>query len=674
MSDQLCITTLRTLAIDAVQAAASGHPGAPMGLAPTAHILWHRFLRYDPADTTWPGRDRFVLSGGHGSALLYALLHLAKVTGPDGREAVTLDDLKNFRQPDSRCPGHPEYGHTPGVEATTGPLGTGLATAVGMAMAARRLATRYDRELFDYDTYALCGDGDLMEGVAAEAASLAGHLGLSNLCWIYDSNRISIEGATDLAFTEDVAARFRAYGWHVIEVPDGNDLTALTKAFEGFRTEAARPTLIVVTTRIGYGAPTKEGTAAAHGEPLGDTEAAAAKRAYGWPEDARFLVPDTAYTHMAAGIAQRGAARRRRWEDRFEQYAAEHPDRAAELLLMREGALPDGWGDGLPSFPADPTGLATRAAAGLALNAAAARIPWLLGGSADLAPSTKTRLTGEADFPEGRNLHYGVREFAAAAVTNGLALCGLRPYWSTFLVFSDFARGALRLSALMGLPTVHVFTHDSLAVGEDGPTHQPIEHLATLRAMPGLVTIRPADANEATEAWRVALTRTDGPTALALTRQALPTLDRKNYAPASGLALGGYVLADPVDRNPDILLIATGSEVHLALEAHHELAAEGIAARVVSLPSWELFERQPREYQEAVLPPAITARVAVELGVTLGWDRYVGRRGTIIGIDDFGASGPMTEVLSRFGFTTDAVVQAAREQLDDLSRTSVPVP
>jgi len=665
--DRLCISTLRTLAIDAVQAAGSGHPGAPMGLAPTAHTLWHRFLRYDPADPAWPGRDRFVLSGGHGSTLLYALLHLARVTGADGREAVSLEDLRNFRQPDSRCPGHPEYGHTPGVEATTGPLGTGLATAVGMAMAARWLSERHGHALFGYDTYALCGDGDLMEGVSAEAASLAGHLGLSNLCWVYDSNRISIEGSTDLAFTEDVpAARFRAYGWHVLDVPDGNDTGRLTTAFEGFRAEARRPTLIIVSTRIGYGALTKEGTASAHGEPLGEAEVAGAKRAYGWPEDVTFHVPEPAYAHMASGVGTRDTALRRRWNEEFARHAAADPGAAEEIRLMGRAALPEEWDADLPEFPADPKGLATRDSAARVLNAAAARIPWLLGGSADLAPSTKTHLAGEADFPEGRNIHYGVREFTAAAVTNGLALSGLRACWSTFLVFSDFARGALRLSALMGLPAVHVFTHDSLAVGEDGPTHQPVEHLAILRATPGLVAIRPADANEAAEAWRVALTRDGGPTVLALTRQALPTLDRTAYAPASGLARGGYVLAEPVSGDPQVLLIATGSEVHLALEAHHKLAAEGVATRVVSLPCWELFDRQPADYRDHVLPPSITARVAVEQGATLGWERYAGRDGAVIGIDEFGASGPMAALQARFGFTTDAVVQTARHQLGRL--------
>ncbi|GHD77545.1 transketolase [Streptomyces mirabilis] len=677
--DDLCVTTLRTLAIDAVQAANSGHPGAPMALAPTAHTLWHRFLRYDPTSPLWPNRDRFVLSGGHGSALLYALLHLARVTEvtADGkvsqRPAVTLEDLQRFRQLDSRCAGHPEHGLTTGVEATTGPLGTGVASAVGMAVAARWLAARYNRsgyELFGYDTYALCGDGDLMEGVAAEAASLAGHLKLANLCWIYDSNRISIEGSTSLAFTENVAARFRAYGWKVTRVTDANDRTRIGRALGVFHAERTKPTLIIVESSIGYGAPTKQGTAAAHGEPLGEDEAAGAKRFYGWPEDARFLVPDEAYAHMAAGIAERGQALRHAWDEQLEEYAEQYPELAEELRLMRRGELPVGWGRDIPAFPADPKGLATRDSSGQVLNAVARNVPWLLGGSADLAPSTRTTLTFDgagdfaADHPQGRNLHFGVREFTAAAVTGGLALSGLRAYWSTFLVFSDFARGALRLSALMKLPVVHVFTHDSIAVGEDGPTHQPIEHLASLRAMPGLDVFRPCDANEAAETWRVIVGQAGRPAALALTRQALPTLDRTIYGPASGLARGGYVLADPADGEPpEVLLIATGSEVHLALEAFHKLAADGIRARVVSLPCWELFERQSATYRDEVLPPSVAARVAVELGSPFGWERYVGRDGAIVGLRSFGESAPMDVLLTEFGITAEAVTETARAQL-----------
>ncbi|WP_308310797.1 transketolase [Streptomyces sp. GbtcB6] len=676
--DDLCVTTLRTLAMDAVQAANSGHPGAPMALAPTAHTLWHRFLRYDPAAPLWPNRDRFVLSGGHGSALLYALLHLAQVTEadadgkPSGRPAVTLEDLRRFRQLDSRCAGHPEYGLTTGVEATTGPLGTGAAATVGMAIAARWLAARYNRtgyELFGYDTYALCGDGDLMEGVTAEAASLAGHLKLAGLCWIYDSNQISIEGSTSLAFTEDVAARFRAYGWQVTRVTDANDRTSINRALEEFRTEHTQPTLIIVESSIGYGAPTKQGTAAAHGEPLGEDEVAGAKRFYGWPEDSRFLVPDEAYAHMAAGIGERGRALRGAWERQLQKYAQQFPELAEELRLIQRGELPADWERDIPVFPADPKGLASRDSSGQVLNAVARNVPWLLGGSADLAPSTRTRLTFEgagdcaADHPQGRNLHFGVREFAAAAVTGGLALSGLRAYWSTFLVFSDFARGALRLSALMKLPVVHVFTHDSIAVGEDGPTHQPIEHLASLRAMPGLDVFRPCDANETAETWRV-LAQAGHPAALALTRQSLPTLDRTRYGPASGLARGGYVLADPADGEPPkVLLIATGSEVHLALEAFHKLAADGVPARVVSLPCWELFERQSAAYRDEVLPPEVTARVAVELGSPFGWERYVGRDGAVVGLRSFGESAPMDVLLTEFGITTEGVTEAARAQL-----------
>jgi transketolase len=677
--DDLCVATLRTLAIDAVQAAGSGHPGAPMALAPTAHTLWHRFLRYDPADPLWPNRDRFVLSGGHGSALLYALLHLARVAEVptdatlSQRPAVSLEDLQRFRQLDSRCAGHPEYGLTTGVEATTGPLGTGVASAVGMAIAARWLAARYNRasrELFDYDTYALCGDGDLMEGVAAEAASLAGHLKLANLCWIYDSNQISIEGSTGLAFTEDVGARFQAYGWKIARVADANDRDQIGRALDAFRTERTKPTLIIVESTIGYGAPTKQGSAAAHGEPLGEDEAAAAKRFYGWPEDSHFLVPDEAYARMAAGIAERGRALRQAWDEQLEDYAEQYPELAEELRLIQRGELPANWGQDIPAFPTDPKGLATRDSSGQVLNAVAHNVPWLLGGSADLAPSTRTTLTFDgagdfaADHPQGRNLHFGVREFAAAAVTNGIALSGLRAYWSTFLVFSDFARGALRLSALMKLPVVHVFTHDSIAVGEDGPTHQPIEHLASLRAMPNLDVFRPCDANETAEAWRVITGQTGRPAALVLTRQALPTLDRTVYGPASGLARGGYVLADPAGNEPPkVLLIATGSEVHLALEAFHKLAADDVRARVVSLPCWELFERQPTEYQDEVLPPTVTARVAVELGSPFGWERYVGRDGAVIGLRSFGESAPMEMLLTEFGITAESVTEAARAQV-----------
>nr|WP_246631554.1 transketolase [Pseudonocardia nigra] len=610
--DRLSVTTLRTLAIDAVQAANSGHPGAPMGLAPVVHILWQRFLRFDPEHPGWPNRDRFVLSAGHASALLYALLHLSGVRAVDpagertAEPAVPLDELRRFRGLDSRCPGHPEHGWTSGVECTTGPLGTGAAATVGMAIAARWQAATFNRPghtLFDHDVYALCGDGDLMEGVCAEAASLAGHLRLANLCWIYDDNGITIEGGTGLAFTEDVSARFRAYGWHVLAVDDANDLGAFTDAFAAFRAETDRPTLIVVASQIGYGAPTKQDTAAAHGEPLGEDEARAAKQSYGWPDDTPFAVPDEVREHLAAGVGRRGRELRTAWEESFARYAQRFPDLADAVRRMQCRELPDGWDADLPAFPADARGIATRESSGRVLNAVAQRVPWLVGGSADLAPSTRTGLAFDgagdvtADTPGGRNLHFGVREHAAAAVANGLALSGLRAYQSGFLIFSDFQRGAVRLSALMELPVVHVYTHDSIGVGEDGPTHQPVEQLAALRAVPGLIDLRPSDANEVTEAWRLIMPLRHQPVALALTRQAVPTLDCTRYAPAAGLARGGYVLADPPGgAPPEVVLVASGSEVHLAVAAYETLTAEGYAVRVVSLPSWELFDRQPREY------------------------------------------------------------------------------
>ncbi|MPY78038.1 MAG: transketolase [Actinophytocola sp.] len=672
--DQLSITTIRTLAMDAVQAAGSGHPGAPMALAPVAYTLWQRFLRLDPEAFAWSNRDRFVLSAGHASTLLYALLHLAAVTAADtDKPAVSLSDLKRFRQLDSPCPGHPEHGVTTGVECTTGPLGTGAASTVGMAIAGKWQAATFNRpgfELFDYDVYALCGDGDLMEGVCAEAASLAGHLRLDNLCWIYDSNRITIEGATELAFSEDVATRFAGYGWHVEHVSDANDVEALTGAFQAFRRQRQAPTLIIVDSQIGYGAPTKQGTASAHGEPLGEDEVRAAKRNYGWPEDAAFHVPPEVYRHFAAGIGARGRDVRLAWQEMFDAYRAAYPDLADALDRMHRRRLPDDWDAEIPTFPADPKGIATRAANGTVLNAVAARVPWLLSGSADLAPSTKTRLTldGAGDFaPDvhtGRNLHFGVREHAAAAIANGLALSDIRALQSGFLIFSDFQRGAVRLSSLMELPVIHVYTHDSIGVGEDGPTHQPVEQLAALRATPGLIDLRPCDANEVAEAWRVMAPLRHEPVALVLTRQALPTLDRIRYAPASGVARGGYVLADASGPDdPEVILIASGSEVHLAVAAYETLIADGIRARVVSLPSWKLFDRQPRDYREQVLPPAVTARVAIEQASPLGWERYAGTGGTIVAMTTFGASAPLEALRTRFGFTHDAVVAAAREQL-----------
>jgi transketolase len=579
-----------------------------------------------------------------------------------------MEDIQRFRQLDSKCPGHPEYRWTSGVEATTGPLGQGVATSVGMAIAARWLARRYNRPgftIFDHDVYAVCGDGDLMEGVSAEAASLAGHLALPNLCWIYDNNRITIEGSTRLAFTEDVACRFVALGWNVTRVGDANDLEALSRALETFRATGDQPTLIVVDSHIAWGAPRKQDTAEAHGEPLGEEEVRATKRRYGWPEDAHFLVPEGVREHFRAGIGTRGARLRGDWEQLFRSYRSSHPRLADEIERMQRRELPDGWDRGLPSFAPDAKGIATRDASGEVANAIAGSVPWFLGGAADLAPSTKTRLALdgagdlEAGDPGGRNLHFGIREHAMGAVTNGLSLSKLRAFEATFLVFSDYMRPALRLSALMELPVVAVFTHDSIGLGEDGPTHQPVEQLASLRAIPGLVTIRPADATEVVEAWRVAMARRHGPVALVLTRQPVPILDRGRYAPASGLARGGYVLAEAPGGKPELLLLATGSEVHLALAACETLTARGVRARVVSMPSWELFEQQPAEYRDSVLPPLVEARVAVEQASTLGWDRYVGSAGSVVGMHTFGASAPLKALQTKFGFTPEAIVSTA---------------
>jgi transketolase len=684
--DQLAINTLRTLSMDAVQAANSGHPGTPMALAPVAYRLWQHHLRFDPDLPVWANRDRFVLSVGHASALLYSMLHLSEVksVNPDyetvGMPAVSLDDLRRFRQLDSKCPGHPEYRWTSGVECTTGPLGTGIATSVGMAIAGLWQAATYNRpgfDLFDYDVYALCGDGDLMEGIGAEAASLAGHLRLSNLCWIYDNNEITIEGGTGLAFSEDVPARFTGYGWAVQHVADANDLDALGAAFDAFRAETSRPTLIVVDSVIGYGAPNKQGTHAAHGEPLGEEEVRAAKRFYGWPEEETFRVPDEVRAHIAGGMRERGGGLRRAWEEMFARYSAEYPDLADQLNRMQRRVLPEGWDAELPTFPADAKGVAGREASGTVLNAVAKRVPWLIGGSSDLAPSNKSRLTFDeagdfsADDRTGRNLHFGVREHAAAAVANGLALSKLRAYQAGFLIFSDFQRGAVRLSALMELPLIHVYTHDSIGVGEDGPTHQPVEHLASIRAMPGLIDLRPADANEVVEAWRVLMPLRHEPVALALSRQPLPTLDRSRYAPASGVARGAYVLADPPDGEPEVILIATGSEVGMTVEAYERLTADGIRARLVSMPSMQLFDQQPQSYRNEVLPPAVTARVSVEKGSTFGWDRWVGPTGAIIGMSTFGASAPMKVLQAKFGFTPDNIVSTARAQLG-LAHTEPP--
>ncbi len=673
--DQLCINTIRTLSIDAIQKAESGHPGTPMALAPVAYALWQRHLRFDPADPVWPNRDRFVLSAGHASMLLYSLLFLAEVQAvePDyevvGRPAVSLDDIKSFRQLESRAPGHPEYRWTSGVETTTGPLGQGIATSVGMAIASKWQGARYGTDLFDFDVYAIAGDGCLMEGVSNEAASLAGHLKLHNLCWIYDNNHITIDGATNIAYDDDAAARFLGYGWNVTRVGDANDLDLLDRAFEEFKAEQGLPTLIVVDSHIGWGSPHKQDTAAAHGEPLGAEEVRETKEVYGWPENAEFYVPDGVVEHFAAGIGRRGAELRAAWEERLAAFAEENAGLAAEIEATQKRALPEGWDADIPSFDPGPEGIATRKASSKVENAIAQRLPWLLAGSADLTDSTSVRLDldGAGDFEpgayDGRQLHYGIREHESAAVSNGLSLCKLRPLWSTYLTFSDYARPAIRLSALMELPVVHLFTHDSIGLGEDGPTHQPVEQLASLRAIPGLDVIRPADANEVVEAWRVALDRTHQPVALVLTRQDVPVIDRERYASAEGLRQGGYVLADVDGGDPDVVLIATGSEVALALAAHEELSGEGIRSRVVSLPSWELFERQDEAYRDEVLPPAVTARVSVEEASTLGWDRYVGPGGVKIGMHTFGTSAPLKDVQDKFGFTPDRVAEAAKELL-----------
>jgi transketolase len=676
--DQLCIQTIRTLSIDAVQQANSGHPGTPMALAPVGYVLWQRHLRFDPEDPIWPDRDRFVLSVGHASMLLYSLLHLSgvKAVNPKyetlGQLSVTLDDIKRFRQLDSKCPGHPEYRWTSGVETTTGPLGQGVATSVGMAIAGKWMAAHFDRpgfEMFSYRVYALAGDGCLMEGVSAEAASLAGHLKLDNLCWIYDNNHITIEGRTELAFSEDVGARFLAYGWNVTRVSDANDLAMLDRAFDTAASTTDRPTLVIVDSHIGYGAPHKQDTHAAHGEPLGEEEVRLTKRFYGWPEDAKFLVPDEVRERFASGIGARGAKLRGEWMERFESYRKEHPAEAEALYRMQHRQLPEGWDEGIPTFAADAKGLAGREASAKVLNVVARNVPWLIGGSADLAPSTRTLLTfdGAGDFQagrySGRNLHFGIREHAMGAVLNGLSLSKIRPYGSGFLIFSDYGRPAIRLAAIMEIPVIYVFTHDSIGVGEDGPTHQPVEQLMSLRAIPGFMTIRPADANEVAEAWRVILQMRHQPVALILSRQALPTLDRSRYAAASGLGRGAYVLADAPGASPEVLLLGTGSEVALCVSAHEQLAGEGVRSRVVSIPSWELFDRQDQAYKDAVLPPSVSARVSVEQASTLGWEHYVGSEGRAIGMHTFGASAPLKDLQKKFGFDPQNVASAAREQL-----------
>jgi len=676
--DQLSINCIRTLSIDAVQQANSGHPGTPMALAPLVYTLWNRVMRFDPKDPIWPNRDRFVLSNGHASMLLWSVLHLTDTRAVNaayerlGQPAVSLDDIRHFRQLGSKAPGHPEYHWVSGVEATTGPLGQGVATSVGMAIAEAWLANRYNRPnfaIFGYDIYAVCGDGCMMEGVGSEAASLAGHLGLDNLCWIYDNNHITIEGNTRITFTEDIAARFLGYGWNVLRVGDANDIDRIEQALDIFRKTKGRPTFIILDSHIGYGSPHKQDTAAAHGEPLGEEEIRLTKRDYGWPEDAKFLVPDAVREHFAAGIGTRGAQARSRWTELFTAYRSKYPELATEIDLMQRRELPAGWDSGLPVFPADPKGIAGRDASGKALNVLAQNIPWLMGGSADLGSSNKTTLTfeGAGDFepgsPGGRNLHFGIREHAMAAAVNGLALSKLRAFGATFFIFSDYARPAIRLSALMELPTIFVFTHDAMGDGEDGPTHQPVEQLASFRAEPGLVVLRPGDANEVVEAYRYIMQLRHEPAVLALSRQPLPTLDRSRYAPASGVARGAYVLGDAPGGKPEVILIASGSEVSLCVKAHEELLAEGIRSRVVSMPSWDIFEHQTQEYQDSVLPPDVTARVAVEQASTFGWERYVGRSGRVIGMKTFGASAPLKELQRKFGFEPERVTEIAKELL-----------
>ncbi|MFH1922784.1 MAG: transketolase [Planctomycetota bacterium] len=677
--EPLAINTIRTLSMDAVEAANSGHPGTPMALAPVVYLLFNEVLRYDPAAPHWPGRDRFVLSCGHASMLLYSILHLAGVrkrgTGcqaEDGK-SVTLDQIRQFRQLDSRCPGHPEVGHTTGVETTTGPLGQGAGNSVGMAIAARWLAAHYDRpdfELFGFNVYALASDGDLMEGIGGEAASIAGHLGLSNLCWVYDDNRITIEGETSLSFSEDVVARFAGYGWHVVRVDDANDLDALRAAFQAFHATTDRPTLIVCSSHIAWGAPNAQDTAGAHGAPLGGEEVRLAKKAYGWPEDEPFRVPGEVVAHFQEGVGARGKELSDAWYARFDKYTEAHPELADQVHRMIHRRLPEGWDADLQAFEPDGKGMASRASSGKVLNQVARNVPWLLGGSADLAPSNKTMLTFDevgsfsARNPAGRNFHFGIREHAMGAISNGMALSGLRPYAGTFFVFSDYMRPAMRLAAMMELPVIYIFTHDSIGVGEDGPTHQPVEQLAALRAIPNLLVIRPGDANEVAEAYRTILPLTRQPAALVLTRQDLPTLDRSVYGPASGLHQGGYVLADAPGGTPEVILLGTGSELSLCVEAHGELTTEGVKARVVSMPCWELFDAQPAEYRDSVLPPEVTRRVAVEAGIAQGWEKYIGTSGRFVGMHGFGASAPYKRLYEHFGITAQRVVAEAKATLD----------
>jgi transketolase len=676
--DQLCINTIRTLSMDAVQQAKSGHPGTPMALAPLVYTIWNRVMRFDPQDPVWPNRDRFVLSNGHASMLLWSVLHLTRTQAVNadyeklGHASVGLDDIRRFRQLDSKAPGHPEYHWTSGVETTSGPLGQGVATSVGMAIAEKWLANRYNRPgfpLFDYRIYAVAGDGCMMEGIASEAASLAGHLGLDNLCWIYDNNHITIEGHTEIAFSEDVAMRFLAYGWNVLRVSDANDIERIEQSLSKAANHTGSPTLIVLDSHIGYGSPHKQDTAEAHGEPLGEEEIRLTKRAYGWPEDAKFLVPDGIYEHFEDGIGTRGAAAHRAWKQVFETYRAQYPELAAETEQLQRRELPNGWDRNLPVFPADPKGIAGREASGKVLNVLAQNIPWLIGGSADLGPSNKTLLTYEgaghfqADNRGGKNLHFGIREHSMGAILNGLAVSKIRGYGATFFIFSDYERPAIRLAALMELPTIFLFTHDAMGDGEDGPTHQPVEHLASLRAIPGLVTLRPGDANEVVEAYRYIMQLRHQPAVLVLSRQPLATLDRTKYAAAAGLARGAYVLADAPGAKPEVILIASGSEVGVAVDAHEELLAEGIRSRAVSMPSWEIFEHQTQEYRDSVLPPNVGARIAIEQASTFGWERYAGARGRVIGMTTFGASAPLKELQRKFGFEPARVTAIAKQLL-----------
>jgi len=676
--DQLCINTIRTLSIDAVQQANSGHPGAPMGLAPVAYCLWQYFLKYDPASPDWPNRDRFVLSNGHASMLLYSMLHLAGVKQANDKGevqnelAVSMDQIKRFRQLDSRTPGHPESELTSGVETTTGPLGQGVGNSVGMAIAGKFLATHFNRpgfDLFNFHVFAMCGDGDIMEGVGAEAASLAGHLQLGNLCWMYDHNHVTLDGPASWSFSEDVMTRFIGYDWHVTRVADANDLWALSRAYKEALAHDDKPTLIVVDSHIGYGSPHKQDSYEAHGEPLGEAEVKLVKKNYGWPEDAKFLVPDGVYAHFQEGVGARGAQERGKWDSLFSEYKKKYPDLADQLHRMQRRQLPDGWDKNLPVFPADPKGMATRESSGKVLNKLAQNIPWLMGGSADLAKSNKTNLTFEGAedfFPvkfEGRNIHYGIREHSMGAATNGITLSGLRGFSATFFNFSDYMRPSMRLAALMEIPVLFIFTHDSIGLGEDGPTHQPIEQLASFRAMPNMLVFRPGDANEVTESYKLALQHTHGPSTMVFSRQAVPTLDRTKYAPAGGVAKGAYVLADADGGKPDVILMATGTELQWVVAAYEKLKAEGIKARVVSMPCWELFDQQEHAYKESVLPSSVTARVSVEMAATLGWERYLGPKGKAIGMHSFGASAPLKDVLKKFGFDADHVVTAAKAQL-----------